>query len=177
MNEYTYHTWRLPCLVWVFAGRTCHCEVLFHTTIYDSVSARQQQPSYAFSVYDLSRARPSRVGDILVFTKTHLNEDGLYSTTTGKYTTSVNGIYVFHATLTSDISNKNIHVEFKAGGNAIGRFAVVDTASDITSSGSATARLQKGTEVYLRVTYVSSGYRFREDGHYMNSFSGYLISK
>ena len=83
---------------------------------------------------------------------------------------------MFHATLTSNTNGKAIHVEFKAGKRAIGKFQVVDTTSDRSSSGSATARLQKGAEVFLRVTSVSNGYRFRDDAHYMNSFSGHLIS-
>ena len=149
----------------------------FHATIVYSVSAQLQHSSYAFSAHDLSTSRPSS-GDILVFTKTHFNEDGLYSTTTGKYTAPADGIYVFHATLTGYVSNKGIHVEFKAGGIALGRFVVNDKNNyDWSNSGSATARLQRGTEVYLRVTSVSSGYRFQENTYYMNTFSGYRVNR
>ena len=139
------------------------------------VSDQAQQHPYAFSVYGLSTARPS-TGNILVFTKTHLNEDGLYSTTSGKYIAPADGIYVFHSTLTSD-NARHIHVELKAGESAIGRFQVIASSSDISSSGSAISRLKKRAEVYLRVTSVTSGYRFREDSHYMNTFSGYRISQ
>ena len=134
-----------------------------------------QQPSYAFSAYDLSASRPS-TGGTLVFAKTHLNEDGAYSTTRGTYTAPSNGIYVFHATLTSSQSKKIVYVEFRAGEQAIGRFWLLDDYYSVTSSGSATARLQKGTEVYLKVTSVASGFRFSKGSNAMNTFSGHRIS-
>ena len=139
------------------------------------VSAKVKQPVYAFSAYDLSSFTPTS-GCTLVFAKTHLNDDGLYSTTTGKYTTPADGIYVFHSTLTSRYTTKDVYVEFKADERSIGKFMVRDYTYDISSSGSATTRLQKGTEVYLRVTAVGSGYRFKENLYYMNTFSGYSIS-
>ena len=139
-----------------------------------SLSAKVQQPSYAFSAYDLSASRPS-TGSTLVFAETYLNEDSAYSTTRGTYTTPSDGIYEFHATLASSQVKKYVRVEFKAGEKAIGRFIVGDDYKDASSSGSATSRLQKGIEVYLRVTGVSSGFRFVEDTFRMNTFSGHLI--
>ena len=132
-----------------------------------------QQPSYAFSAYDLSASRQSQ--RILVFARTHLNENSVYSTATGKFTAPVDGIYVFHATLHVNGRNKYIHIEFNAGGKAIGRFMVGNDYSDASSSGSVTAKLQKGTEVWLKVTSGTS-YSFREDGFGMSTFSGHLLS-
>ena len=152
----------------------CFCRGFCMKT--SSVSAQSQQPPYAFSAYDLSAAKPSD-GSILVFTKVHFNDDELYSTTTGKYTAPVDGLYEFHATLSSCCSSKmSIDVEFQAGDKAIGKFSVVDlTSYDRSSSGSATARLQKDTEVYMRVTATGGNYRFREDAYFMSSFTGYRI--
>ena len=69
-----------------------------------------------------------------------------------------------------------IFVEFNAGGKAIGRFMVGDDYHVASSSGSAIARLQKGTEVFLKVTIAWSGSTFRQDSHGMCTFSGHLLS-
>ena len=110
-----------------------------------------------------------------MFAKTHLNDDGAYSTTRGTFTTCCDGIYEFHATLVSNQSKKYIWVEFKAGGKAIGRFQIGASNREASSSGSVMARLQKGIEVYLRVTLISSGFRFLEGSYHMNTFSGHLV--
>ena len=139
------------------------------------VSAMVQQPSYAFSAYDLSASRPS-AGTTLVFAKTHLNENSVYNTATGKFIAPVDGVYVFHATLHVNGDKKYIYVEFNAGGKAIGRFKVGDDYINASSSGSAIARLQKETEVYLKVTSAISGSSFREDTFGMSTFSGHILS-
>ena len=69
-----------------------------------------------------------------------------------------------------------IWVEFNAAGNAIGRFMVGDKDYEASSSGSGIGRLQKGTEVYLKVTSAYSGITFREDKYGMSTFSGNLLS-
>ena len=104
-----------------------------------------------------------------------LNEEGVYSTTTGMFTAPCDGVYEFHATLAINQNQKNLWVEFKAGDIAIGRFGGYDYYSHVCVSGSAIARLQKGTQVYLRVTSVTSGVGFLEDIHRLNNFSGHLI--
>ena len=111
-----------------------------------------------------------------MFSKTLLNEDEVYSTTTGKFTAPCDGVYEFHSTLACRNQQKAVYVEFKAGDLAIGQFGVYDYARAMSSSGSAIARLRKGTEVYLRVTYVLTEFRFYEGALQMNTFSGHLIS-
>ena len=138
-------------------------------------SAKIQTPSYAFSAYDLSASRPLS-GSTLVFTHTLVNENEVYSTTTGKFNAPCDGIYEFHSILSPHRAKTEIYVEFKAGEIAIGRFSAHDTTYLISSSGSAIARLRTGTEVYLRVTARSSGFRFEEDTYRMNTFSGHFIS-
>ena len=111
-----------------------------------------------------------------MFPQTLLNEDGVYSTTTGKFTAPCDGVYEFHSTIASSQGQKGVWVEFKAGDLVFGRVDVYDHHHAISSSGSATARLRKATNVYLRVTGVHTGFRFFEDVHRMNTFSGHLIS-
>ena len=74
-------------------------------------------------------------------------------------------------------AKNTIRVELKAGESAIGRFIVYDNYGDVSSSGSAIERLLKGTQVYIRVTTESSGFKLKDDTYGMNTFSGHLISK
>ena len=112
-----------------------------------------------------------------MFTQTLVNEDGVYSTSTGVFTAPSDGVYEFHAKLTPASSKKGVYVEFKAGTVSIGNFEVLDYYYAVSSSGSAIGRLVKGTQVYLRVTSVSTGFKFLEDSLRMSTFSGHLISK
>ena len=146
--------------------------------MFQCLSAKIPESHHAFSAYDLSSLTPS-IGSTLVFTHTLVNEDDVYSTTNGKFTAPCDGVYEFHATLTSGSVKKGIWVEFKAGEISIGKFNGMDyNYNHISSSGSAIGRLQKGIQVYIRVTSMHSGFTFREEStHYMNTFSGHLISK
>ena len=132
-----------------------------------------RQPSYAFSASDLSASRP-KSGTILVFSKTNLDDHGVYDNQTGKFTAPLSGIYTFSATINSMV-NKAVRVEFVAGEESIGKFMALDKVWDSSASGSATVRLEAGMDVSLKVISVLSGFLFRDDYYYMNSFSGYLI--
>ena len=118
-------------------------------------------------------------GDTIVFTKTRLNENEAYDTSTGIYTTPCDGIYQFHATLAMPYGSSKyyIFVAFKAGGTSIGAFSIDSANYDISASGSALARLQKDTKVALKVTWWRSKFKFANDEYRMPSFSGHLISK
>ena len=111
-----------------------------------------------------------------MFAKTHLNENNVYNTDAGKFTAPVDGVYVFHATLHVINSNKYTYVDFNAQRRVIGRFMVGDRNHEDSSSGSAIARLTKGTDVWLEITSVSSGISFRQDVHGMCTFAGHLLS-
>ena len=134
-----------------------------------------QRSFYGFSAYE-STSSTAPKGSTIVLTRTRLNEGDAYDTRTGQFTAPVDGIYIFHATLCIHSSSKYIHAAFMAGGEVLlGRFASVDKDWDSCHSGSALARLQKGSQVFLRVTDVSSGSVLIDDSNHMNSFSGFLV--
>ena len=138
-------------------------------------SAKMQMSTYAFSAYDIN---DTKIWQPLVFMKTFVNEDGAYNTATGIYTAPCDGIYEFHATLGVIRNSRNSGVEFKAGEKSIGKFMIGEDYTTASSSGSAIARIQKGTHVFLKViarAAYSAG--FGDDYTRMSSFSGHLISK
>ena len=147
------------------------------STRFDNLSRASKdtepRPFYGFSAYE-SASSTASMGSTIVLRRTHLNEGGSYNTGTGLFTAPIDGMYIFHATLCIHSGGKHIFVTFMAGEEVLGRFAAVDTY-DSCHSGSALARLQKGSQVCLRVTHASSGSTLRDDGHRMNSFSGFLV--
>ena len=75
------------------------------------------------------------------------------------------------------MAKEYLWVEFNAGGNAVGgRFKVSDYRYEDSSSGSAIAKLEKGEEVFIKVTSATGGITFKDDAHRRSSFSGYLLS-
>ena len=151
--------------------------IIYLLLVFVVVSASIQGPSYAFSAYDLSHAPNPSSGAILIFAKTQINENNVYNTATGKFTAPVDGVYVFHTTLHMHIPKKYLWIEFNAGGHAVGgRFTVIDYRHEDSSSGSAIAKLEKGEEVFIKVTSATGGITFKDDAHRRSSFSGYLLS-
>ena len=147
--------------------------IYFHVLLLDTVADALQCFSYAFSAWFITKLSPSGEDD-LIFKKTLLDETGVYDNTTGKYTAKVDGLYIFHATLCSK-ATELITVNFLAGGTVVGTFRTGDENLQACSSGSATARLQKGEQVSLRGYYATSAVLIT-DPELWNSFSGHLIS-
>ena len=140
-----------------------------------SLTDGDQRPFIGFSAYESSSSSSSN-GNTIIFKHMRLNEGGFYKTGTGQFTVPVDGIYVFHATLCT-YYNKAIYVAFMADEGVLGRFASAAKDYHVCHSGSALARLQRGSQVFLKVTYISSGSVLFDDIHRMNSFSGFLVAK
>ena len=134
------------------------------------------QSHYAFSAYGISAITTS-VGSTLVFTQILVNDKGVYNTTTGTFIAPCDGVYEFQSTLTVGVVDKSAYIEFMAGEAMIGTFTAYDCNNRVSSSGSAIGTLLKGTQVYLRVSIMTSGFKFRADSDFMNTFTGHLIGK
>ena len=133
------------------------------------------RPFYGFSAYEsASRSVPN--GRTIVLRRVLLNEDGAYNTGTGQFITPADGIYIFHATLCTNPGHC-IYAAFMAGEEVIGRLATNDEDTDTCQSGSATAHLQKGIKLYLKVTTVYTGTLLLDDSNHMNSFAGFLVGR
>lgn len=133
-----------------------------------------QRTFYGFSAHE-STSSAVRSGETIVFRQTRLNEGNAYNTGTSHFTIPVDGIYIFHATICIRAGRKYIYVSVMAGEKVIGRVVTSDTVWNLCTSGSALARLQKGTNVSLRVTGAISGSVLHEDSKHTNSFSGFLV--
>ena len=134
-----------------------------------------QRSFYGFSAYE-STSSTAPTGSTIILRHTLLNEGGCYNTGTGQFTAPVDGIYIFHATLCIKGSSKFIFVAFMADEEVLGRFASNDKDFNSCHSGSALARLQRGSHMFLQVTSASSGSVLNDDDtRHTNSFSGFIV--
>ena len=132
------------------------------------------RPFYGFSAYE-SASSTAPKGSTIVLRHTRLNEGGAYNTETGHFTAPVDEIYILHATLCIKDRGKILYVAVMADEEVIGGVVTTDTVWNLCTSGSALARLQKGTKVFLRVNASSSGAVLRDDNVHINRFLGYLL--
>ena len=130
-------------------------------------------PSYSFYAHNVTQKRTT-AGDILIFSIIQLDEPGVYNITTGKYTSQTDEIYIFYASICLE-GGHGVAVNLVGGQNVIDTIQAGDKDFVSCSSGTATARLQKGDEVYQEVAYYNLSVLL-DDYYRRNSFSGYLIS-
>ena len=113
----------------------------------------------------------------MVFTDTQLDEDGVYNNETGKFMAPVTGIYTFSSTICT-WNGKHVRVDIVVDDKMIGRVSSRHTGWSGCSSGTATAKIEKGSKVWMKVIYASSGGIFDNNKTYtINSFSGHLLQK
>ena len=137
-----------------------------------SFSESLKVPSYSFYAHNAIQKR-IYADDVLIFSTIQLDESGVYSNTTGKYTAQTDGIYIFYATLC--LERGYVVVNLIRGQNVIATITTgVETKISCTTA-TGTARLQKGDAVYLEVAYDSVSILL-DDEYRRNSFSGFLIS-
>ena len=117
--------------------------------------------------------RPT-TGSIIRFRNTLINEQNVYNTGNGHFNAPIGGVYIFHSTIcTEQLSSVSVEIYMDGQGTA-GKFAAGDGWNNCVS-GSTTARLQTGSQVYMRVTgttFTSS----LKNRPFMNTFSGYILS-
>ena len=112
--------------------------------------------------------------DILIFSRSLLNKGDAYNMATGKFTVPLRGLYTFSAAMCTE-SDSYAVVNFEADGSRIGAFDVGDKDYYKCSGGTATAVLEQGVQVWLKLKRVS-GKKFKnQELSNFNYFTGYLI--
>ena len=103
----------------------------------------------------------------LIFNSTHHNEGGHYSTSTGKFTAPVTGIY-FLSAVVYIYSVPVAEMKFYINGSSLYRFAVNSKGDGSVnpngSSGSVIAQLTAGDYVELYVMATATGTIYKGDG-------------
>ena len=112
--------------------------------------------------------------DILIFSRSLLNEGDAYNMETGKFTVPLSGLYTFSAAMCTNAAAYAV-VYFEADGSRIGAFDVGDENYYKCSGGTATAVLEQGVQVWLKLKDTpEKGFKNHEQDCF-NYFTGYLI--
>jgi hypothetical protein len=113
--------------------------------------------------------------EILIFEKTFTNEGTGYDTSTGLFTAPVRGLYQFDVhtcTLNDKYANPGLVLE----GNIIAAHAHYGDAIHSCSSFGAIIRVRSGEKVWVKSTSSGSNRQLYQGYHWMNTFSGVLVS-
>ena len=111
-----------------------------------------------------------------MFTKTIFDEEHTYDNSSGQYTVSVRGTYLFTATLCVR-TNKEGRINFVVDGIRFGALYVGDVDWGVCAQGTAIERLDKGAKVWLKATFSGTAYNKADDPLGFNYFAGYLINE
>ena len=128
----------------------------------------------AFNVYRNTGGAVSS-GNTYIFETVDINIGGCYSTSTGKFTVPVAGVYVFHANIlsTSDTAVKEYQILNGTDVLSVGYYhnGGSDTAGHNAMSAHVVTSLSANDEIRVKVT---NGSLYGDSGNY-NQFMGYLL--
>ena len=146
----------------------CHC--IFYVSDHTGGSA------YAFNAQWVQDESPS-TGDTLIFTRVPLNQNGVYSNTTGEYTVPVDGTYMFSTTVCIH-SLGWVKIKILADYSVMHVFFPGDLSDYICTSTSTVGQLKKGMKVKI-VVHEKGGTKlfYQRDKDRMCTFSGFLIKQ
>lgn len=128
-------------------------------------------PCIAFSAYKPVDHTPVR-GQIIVFSSALLNEGAAYSTTSGKFTAPVKGLYLFTAHLCNKHAMYMIFSIFLDEAE-LAVTTSADTSVSLCSSVSALSMVEVGQQITVRGAYDSS--ELYENEYHRGSFIGVLM--
>ena len=132
-------------------------------------------PHIAFTAVDVVDRSPS-VGQPIIFSSTRLNEGNAYNTSTGVFTTPVNGTFSFSTQICLTYK-KMLYIAIVVDGINYATVKKYDGDIDTCDTTTAVAKLHVNSKVWVKCTSTDSGdVIFQADAFRLNSFSGYLIN-
>ncbi|KAF7709165.1 complement C1q-like protein 4 [Silurus meridionalis] len=169
-------------------GCSCIAEIRYQLNELKSTVAEQKvklealqkqladKPTVAFSASLIGHGGQTLGGysteEILKFQKVFTNVGGAYSSTTGKFTTPVKGVYYFSFTaFANGKSSMGVHLR-KNGEQIVAIYDYNSNHKDVNGANRSVLMLEKGDEVYIGLW--SSLYIF-DSYNSVSTFSGFLI--
>lgn len=132
-------------------------------------------PKIAFTATSLVNLSPS-TGQTMIFNSTLVNEGLAYNTSTGIFTSPVNGTFSFSAQICVQL-NHHLYVAITVNGVMYAAAHLYDANTEICDTMVAVALLQTNSKVWLKCTSGDGREAvYKSDLFRLNSFSGYLIS-
>ena len=132
-------------------------------------------PHIAFTAVGVVDLSPSN-GQTIIFSSTRLNEGNAYNTSTGVFTSPVNGTFSF-STQFCVPPNKVLFIAIVVDGINYATSLIYDSDAHACDTGTAVAMLHVNSKVWVMCTSANSrDIIYPADAKNMNSFSGYLIN-
>jgi hypothetical protein len=113
--------------------------------------------------------------EIVIFTKSVINEGTGYDTSTGFFTAPVGGLYQF-SVHTCVYQGKYAYIGLVFEGKVIGADMNYDKDHYTCSAFGAIARVKSGEKVWVKTTSSGSNRQLYQDSHRMITFSGMLVN-
>ncbi|XP_060598352.1 complement C1q and tumor necrosis factor-related protein 9A-like isoform X2 [Ruditapes philippinarum] len=134
-----------------------------------------ERPAIAFHAHHVVDLLLNTADEIIIFTKSVINEGTGYDTSTGIFTAPVGGLYQF-SVHTCTLYKKYAFIGLVLEDNVIASDSSYDEDYYTCSSFGAIVRVRSGEKVWVKSTSSSSSRQLVQDEHRMNRFSGILIN-
>ncbi|XP_060561194.1 heavy metal-binding protein HIP-like [Ruditapes philippinarum] len=134
-----------------------------------------ERPPIAFHAHHVADLLLDITDEIIIFTKSLINEGIGYDTSTGIFTAPVGGLFQF-SVHTCAYYAKFAYIGLVLGGQVIAADSNYDKDYYTCSTVGAIIRVKSGEKVWVKSTSSSSNRRLFQDSYRMNTFSGVLVN-
>ncbi|XP_060601248.1 complement C1q and tumor necrosis factor-related protein 9A-like isoform X3 [Ruditapes philippinarum] len=134
-----------------------------------------ERPPIAFHAHYLTDFVLDTRDEIIIFTKSLINEGTGYDTSTGIFTAPVGGLYQF-IVHTCTYYAKYAHIGLVWEDKVIAAGLNYDKDYDTCSTVGAIVRVRSGEKIWVKVTSSGSNRQLYQDSNTMNTFSGVLVN-
>ncbi|XP_060582856.1 uncharacterized protein LOC132739209 [Ruditapes philippinarum] len=134
-----------------------------------------ERPPIAFHAYHVTNLVLNITNEIVIFTKSVINEGTGYDTSTGFFTAPVGGLYQF-SVHTCVYQGKYAYIGLVLEGKVIGADMNYDKDHYTCSAFGAIARVKSGEKVWVKSTLSAFNYQLYQDSYRMITFSGMLVN-
>ncbi|XP_060581257.1 complement C1q and tumor necrosis factor-related protein 9-like [Ruditapes philippinarum] len=134
-----------------------------------------ERPPIAFHAHHVANLILDKTDEIVIFTKSVINEGTGYDNSTGIFTVPVGGLYQFSVHICV-CKGKYAYIGLVLEGKVIAADMNHDKDQYTCSAFGAIVRVKSGEKVWVKSTWSSSNRQLDQDSYRMNTFSGILVN-
>ncbi|XP_060598346.1 cerebellin-3-like [Ruditapes philippinarum] len=139
------------------------------------LQCKLERPPIAFHAHHVADLVLDTTDEIVIFTKSVINEGKGYDTSTGLFTAPVGGLYHF-VVHTCAYYNRYAFIGLVLEGKVIASDSNYDKDHYTCSTVGAIVRVRSGEKVWVKSTSSASNRQLEQDSYRMNTFSGILVN-
>ncbi|XP_060561131.1 complement C1q tumor necrosis factor-related protein 5-like [Ruditapes philippinarum] len=138
------------------------------------LQGKLERPPIAFYAHHVLDLVLDTTDEIVIFTKSVINEGTGYDTSTGIFTAPIGGLYQFSVHTCSNPANFAC-IDLVLEDKVITAGSYYDKVYYSGSTVGALVRVKSGEQVWVKATSSASNSRLYQDSYRMNTFSGILV--